>query len=446
MKKLIFLFCIFCSTHVSAQQVLDDIVGVVGGHIVLESDITMQLEQMSGQGFPMDDNSRCAVFEDFMFQKLLVHQAQVDSLEVSDKQVDDELDRRLNYFLAQMGGSETEFEKHFNKSILEFKEEFRPIIKNNILAQQMRSKITSDVKITPAEVRQYFNKLPKDSLPLIPAKYELAQITVKPKMNSSERDRIYAEAQKIRSDLLKGKDFGWMAYIYSDDPGSKAKKGELGFVSRDQLVPEFAAVAFNLKLGEVSEIVETEYGFHIIMLIEKKGQLVNARHILKSPKIYPADIDMARKTADSLFVLLQDGKTSFGELASKYSSDPASRDHSGIITNMQTGDSKFMAEELDPEIAAEISVLKAGESGKPGLIMDQGGKQVFRILKLVSYTEAHTASMAEDFDQINSAALAEKQKEVLNKWMNKNIENTYTRVGEGYIGCEQSKLWLNHKN
>ncbi len=444
MKRLIFLLFIFCFPALPAQQVLDDIVGVVGGNIILESEISLQLEQMEGQGYPMDNNSRCVVFEDFMFQKLLVHQAEVDSIEVSDKQVDEEIDRRLNYFLTQMGGSETEFEKHFNKSILEFKEEFRPIIKNNLLAQQMRSKITSDVKITPAEVRQYFNKLPKDSLPLIPAKYELGQITIKPVMNNTERDRIYSEIEKIRNEIIKGKDFGWMAYLYSDDPGSKVKKGELGFVGRDQLVPEFSAVAFNLKPGEVSEIVETEYGFHIIQLIEKKGQLINARHILKSPKIYSVDIDIAQKKADSLYALLQNENINFGEMASKYSSDQGSKDHGGLMTNPQTGDAKFLAEELDPEIAAEVSVLKSGESTKPLLIADPAGKQVFRILKLVSYTEAHTASLSEDFDQIKNAALSEKQKLIMQKWIKKNVQNTFTRVGEGYSSCEQSKLWLNH--
>ncbi len=444
MKKLIFLFFVFCSLALPAQQVLDDIVGVVGGHIILESEISLQLEQMSGQGYPLDDNSRCAVFEDYMFQKLLVHQAEVDSVEVSDKQVDDELDRRLNYFLSQMGGSETEFEKHFNKSILEFKEEFRPIIKNNLLAQQMRSKITTDVKITPAEVRQYFNKLPKDSLPLIPAKYELAQVILKPVMNSFERSRIYTEIENIRNGIVnKGKDFGQMARLYSDDPGSKANNGELPFMTRDQLVPEFSAVAFTLKPGEVSEIVETEFGFHIIQMLEKKGQLLKVRHILKSPKIYSADMDAAHHLGDSLFTVVQGGKITFGEIASKYSTDPASKDHGGLMTNPQTGDSKFMAEELDPEVAAEISVLKAGESTKPTLIVENG-KQVFRILKLVSYTEAHTASLSEDFDQIKSAALADKQKQILQKWVKKNVQNTYTRVGESYTNCAQSKLWLNH--
>ena len=445
MKKLVFLFFVFYSLVLPAQQILDDIVGVVGSHIVLQSEVDMQLEQMEGQGYPMKDDSRCVVFEDFMFQRLLVHQAQVDSIAVSDKQVDEEIERRLTYFLSQMGGSESEFEKQFNKSVLEFKEEFRPIIKNNLLAQQMRSKITADVKITPAEVRQYFNKMPVDSLPLIAAKYELAQITIKPQMNSHERDRIYSEIEKIRNDILKGKDFGWMAYLYSDDPGSKVKKGELGFVGREQLVPEFAAAAFNLKIGDISEIVETEYGFHIIQLIEKKGQLVNARHILKSPKIYSADVELAQRSADSLYNLLLDTKVSFGELAAKYSSDQGSKDQGGALSNPQTGDTKFMAEELDPEIAAEISVLKPGESTKPTLIADPTGKQVYRILKLVSYAEAHTASLSEDFEQIKGAALNEKQKTVLQKWVKKNVQNTFTRVGESYSECSQSKMWLNDK-
>jgi peptidyl-prolyl cis-trans isomerase SurA len=441
------VFSILLSAFISvasAQQQIDGIAGVVGGNVVLESDIYIQLEQMKLQGYPITDGSRCELFENFMFQKLLVQQAELDSVEVSDKEVEDEINRRLQYHLARLNGSEAEFEKNYG-SIVEFKQLETPIIREELLVRQMRSQIISDIKITPSEVRQYFDRMPDDSLPVIAAKYEIAEIVIKPQMNQFERERVMKEMQRIRTDItVGGRDFGTMAYLFSED-GSKMNNGELGYISREQVVAEFAAVAFKMKIGEVSEVFETEFGFHILQVMEKKGQLLKVRHILKKPKIYNFDMSIAKAKADSIYKVIQEGKATFGEMAAKYSSDQNTKGNGGMIINPQTGDSKFTAEDLDPELAAKVSVLQKGMMTAPQLDVEYGGSNVYKVIKLVDYVEAHQANLNDDFDQIKNAALQEKQQKEMLKWVQKRLEATYSRVSENYQSCEQSKRWLTKK-
>jgi peptidyl-prolyl cis-trans isomerase SurA len=441
------VFSVLLSTVVSvatAQQQIDGIAGVVGGHVVLESDIYIQMEQMKLQGYPIVEGSRCELFENFMFQKLLLQQAELDSVEVSDKEVEDEINRRLQYHLSRLGGSEAEFEKNYG-SIVEFKQMEMPIIREELLVRQMRSQITGDIKITPSEVRQYFAKMPGDSLPVIPANYEIAEIAIKPQMNQFERERVMKEMQRVRNDIVVGgRDFGTMAYLFSED-GSKANNGDLGYISRDQVVAEFAAVAFRMKINEVSEVFETEFGFHILQVLEKKGQLLKVRHILKKPKMYNFDLGIAKAKADSIYKVLQEGNSTFGEMASKYSSDQNSKGNGGILMNPKTGDAKFMAEDLDPEIAAKVSTLKEGMFTVPEMAMDYGGGSSYKIYKLVAYTEAHQANLNDDFEQIKNAALQDKQQEAMLKWVQKRLDGTYSRVSANYQSCEQSERWLTKK-
>ena len=424
-----------------AQQQIDGIAGVVGGNVVLESDIYIQLEQMKLQGYPITEGSRCELFENFMFQKLLLQQAELDSVEVSDKEVDDEINRRLQYHLARLNGSEAEFEKNYG-SIVEFRQLETPIIREELLVRQMRSQIVSDIKITPSEVRQYFDRMPEDSLPVVPAQYEIAKIVIKPQMNQFERERVMKEMQRIRNDItVGGRDFGTMAYLFSED-GSKMNNGELGYISRDQVVAEFAAVAFRMKIGEVSEVFETEFGFHILQVLEKKGQLLKVRHILKKPKIYNFDLSLAKAKADSIYNVIQEGKATFGEMASKFSSDQNTKGNSGMIINPQTGDSKFTAEDLDPELAAKVSTLKEGLMTLPQMEVKYGDTKTYTIVKLVTYKEAHQANLNDDFEQIKNAALQEKQQKTMLNWVQSKLESTYSRVSANYQSCEQSKRWI----
>ena len=427
-----------------AQQQIDGIVGVVGGNIVLESDIYIQLEQMKLQGYPIDNDSRCVLFENFMMQKLLLQQAELDSIEVSDKEVEDEINRRMAYHLSRLGGDEAEFEKNYG-SIVEFKQQEAPIIKEELLVREMRQQIVSEIKITPTEVRQFFAKMPEDSLPVVPAHYQLAQITIKPQMNQYERERVMKDMQRIRADIVEGgRDFGTMAYLFSDD-GSKVQNGDLGYISRDQVVGEFAAVAFRMKIMEVSEVFETEFGFHILQVLEKKGQLLKVRHILKKPKIYNFDLEIARKRADSICAVVKAGKATFGEMASQFSSDQATKGNSGIMTNPQSGDSKFTADDLDPEIAAKLNMMKEGDISAPEIKMDYGGSASYRILYLVEYKEAHQANLNDDFEQIKNAALQQKQQDTMLSWVKSKIETTYSKVSAPYQSCEQAKAWLTKK-
>ncbi|MFZ9848383.1 MAG: peptidylprolyl isomerase, partial [Flavobacteriales bacterium] len=307
------------------------------------------------------------------------------------------------------------------------------------------SQITGDIKITPSEVRQYFAKMPSDSLPVIPANYEIAEIAIKPQMNQFERERVVKEMQRVRNDIVVGgRDFGTMAYLFSED-GSKVNNGDLGYISRDQVVAEFAAVAFRMKINEVSEVFETEFGFHILQVLEKKGQLLKVRHILKKPKMYNFDLGIAKAKADSIYKVLQEGNSTFGEMAAKYSSDQNTKGNGGILINPKTGDAKFMAEDLDPEIAAKVSTLKEGMFTVPEMTVDYGGGSSYKIYKLVAYTEAHQANLNDDFEQIKNAALQEKQQEAILKWVQKRLDGTYSRVSANYQSCEQSERWLTKK-
>jgi len=444
MKVFVSVFLSMLFSLAAAQQQIDGIAGVVGGNIVLESDIYIQMEQMKLQGYPIDENSRCVLFENFMFQKLLLQQAELDSIEVSDKEVEDEINRRLQYHLSRLGGDEAEFEKNYG-SIVEFKQQEAPIIKEELLVREMRQQIVSDIKITPAEVRQYFAKMPEDSLPVVPAHYQMAQITIKPQMNQFERERVLKDMQRIRTDIVEGgRDFGTMAYLFSED-GSKVQNGDLGYISRDQVVGEFAAVAFRMKLMEVSEVFETEFGFHILQVLEKKGQLLRVRHILKKPKIYNFDLELAKKRADSIYQVIVSGKATFGEMAAQFSADQATKGNGGMISNPQTGDTKFTAEDLEPEMAAKVNTMKQGAISTPQLEMDYGGSSSYHILMLVEYKEAHQANLNDDFEQIKNAALQEKQQETMLKWVKSRIEATYSKVSAGYQSCDQAKRWLTKK-
>ncbi len=445
--RAVFFLSLMCTANLAFSQPkpLDRIVGKVGGSLVLESDITIQYEQMKLQGYPVDESSKCALFEDFMFQKLLLQQAELDSVEVSEKEVEAEINRRMQYHLARLGGSEAEFEKHYG-SIVAFKQQETPVIREEMLVREMRSNIVSNIKITPVEIRHYFSTLSPDSLPIVPAKYEIAEILIKPEMNSFERQRVMNEMKRVRNDIVKdGRDFGMVAKFESMD-GSKDAGGDLGYISREQVVSEFAAVAFRMKIGEVSDVFESEFGFHILQVLERKGQLLRVRHILKKPRFYSTDILKAKTRADSLYELLVNNKGSFADLASRFSQDAASKGNGGMITNQQSGDTKFAPEDLDPDIAARISHLNEGEITAPEAFTDYSGSNAVRILKLVTYKEAHRANLSDDYEQIKNAALQIKQQEAMVKWVEKKLPSTFSQVNEGYTHCEQSKRWIKKSN
>lgn len=442
---LIFSFVFFSSF--SQKTLIDEVVAVVGSEIILRSEVEQQANQMYVQGYveANDFNTLCDVLEEMVFQKMMLTQAQLDSLQVSEEQVEQELNRRVQYFIQQIGGRE-KLEQYMGKSIEQMKNDFRETIKNQLLVNQMQQKITGSVKVTPSEVKDFYHNIPKDSLPYIPAELQIGQIVIIPPIREEEKQRIIRELNEIRDQILSGSKFSLKARIYSQDPGSAEQGGELGFLRREDLVPEFAGAAFSLKEGEVSEVIETEYGFHIIQLIEKRGELANFRHILMKPKVNPIDLRNAEKKLDSIYNLIKSKKITFQKAAELYSMDEDTRNNGGLLINMSAGGgTKFTPDELDAFTYQAISGLKVGEMTRPMVYDMYSGKKAVRILYLVSKTEPHVADLRTDYQRIMQAALANKQNKAMEQWIFSKKDELYVRIDNAFKDCDFKVKWFDQK-
>ncbi|MBE9467338.1 MAG: peptidylprolyl isomerase [Bacteroidetes bacterium] len=442
-KTISFLIFITLSSNIFAQtKVVDQIIGVVGKNIILESDIENQRLQLQSQGYYSSTDIKCEIFEDMLFQKLLLNQAVIDSIEVGEGEVKSELDRRVQYFISQIG-SQKKLEEFYGKSLAEIKDEFAKVIKEQLTTQRMRQEITKDLKITPSEVRSFFKKLSKDSLPYIKSEVEIQQICDYPKIEDNEILRVKDQLHKFKERVNKEQNFATLAVLYSEDPGSAKKGGELGFVGRGDLVPEFAAVAFNLKEGEVSKIVKTDYGYHIIQLIEKRGERINVRHILLKPKVSSKKKLYAKHYLDSVRTLINIDSISFKNAVLKFSDDKETIFNSGIVVNPQTNASHFELDQLEAALAHAIKNLKVGQISEPFESVDSNGKLVFKIIKLKSKTNAHTANMKDDYQKIQDAALEEKKQDFIGDWIEKKQKITFVKVNDSYKNCNfQHKGWV----
>lgn len=442
MKNIVLIFaCIWSATSFS-QKVVDEIVGIVGSEPILLSEVEEQAQQdfMNGTGL-RDDASKCELFEELLFQKMLLDQAGKDSLEISDDQVESEMDRRMQYFIVQAGG-ERELEDYLGMTIPEIKKNFRENIRKQLLIQQMQQTIISRVKVTPSEVKSFYKEIPKDSLPLVPSEVEYAQIVLKPKPSPAEIQAARLKAQKIRDEISRGSSFCLKAKLESEDIASAQNCGELGFLRREDLVPEFSAAAFRLKTSsEISEVVESDFGFHIIQLIEKRGELANFRHILIRPKVGDSELESAAQLLDSLSLVLKADSTQFGALAQKYSTDVDTRFNNGKVVNMRTGNSRFREEELDPYARIEILQLNTGQTSEPHVYQMQTGESGFRIIMLLNRTAPHVADLQNDFKVIEEAALANKQADAIAQWIEKKQSEIYIKIGDQYKSCAFKNNW-----
>jgi len=441
---ILFIFNFFIVlTKAQDKVVIDQIVAIVGRQVVLQSDIESQALQMRAQGYYTSGDLKCEVLEEMLYSKLLVNQAILDSVEVSDDEVRSEMERRLNYFINQIG-SEAKLEEYYKKSISEIKEDFSDVIKEQLLAQRMQQKVTADLKVTPDEVRRFYKNIPKDSLPIVNTEFELEQISVNPKIKEAEILRVKNQLRNFKERINNGESFATLAVLYSQDPGSATKGGELGFVSRGDLVPEFSAVAFNLEPGEVSKIVKTDYGYHIIQLIDKKGERINCRHILLKPKISPDEKIKAKQRLDTIRQDIIDGKITFKEACWKYSDDKDTRLNGGVMVNPMTGNSRWEASQLEPKIAYAIKDLKVGEISKPFEAEDANGKTVYKIVLLKTKTEPHPANLTDDYQRIQDMALQKKKGEFMQEWVAKKIKNTYLKIDENFKRCKfDNPAWNN---
>ena len=442
--KLLLIFSLFISNFLLAQDnEVDGIVAIVGDNIILKSDIENQYYQLKSQYKTYNDpNIKCTILEDLLFQKLLLNRAQLDSVEVSESEVLANLDRRITYFISQVG-SQQKLEDYFGKTILEIKADFKEQLRDQMMTEKMQNKITGEIKVSPQDIKIFFDNLPKDSLPSYPMQYELQQIVINPPVSNEEIWRIRKQLNEFRDRVEKGENFATLAILYSEDPGSAKKGGELGYLGRGDLVPEFAAVAFNLKKpGDISRIIKTDFGFHIIQLIDRQGERVNVRHILLIPKMDNKSLLKAKAKLDSISNLIHIDSLSFAAAAEKFSDDKQTKNNGGTMINIQTGKTRLTLDDLDKTTQDIVKRLKTGEISAPFLTTDLQGKQIFKIIKIINKIPPHTANLKNDYQDIQNMCLAAKKQERINDWIKEEITKTYIHIDDSFGKCPFNYQWI----
>lgn len=444
--SLLSLFLILNMTLPTLAQdkkvVVDQVVAVVGNSAILRSDLHNQRRQLESQGIKFGPDALCDILDDMLYQKLLYNQAVLDSVEISAGQVEQVLERRLRFFIQQIGSRE-QLEAYYGKSIEALKDEFRPLIREQELSSMMEGIITKDVKVSPSEVRNFFRSLPQDSIPMVESEIEMSQIVKIPAVDPVEVADTKRRLNDFRDRILRGESFNTLAILYSEDPGSARRGGELGFHQRGDLYTEFEATAFTLRPGEVSDIVETPAGYHIIQLIERRGEQINARHILLKPKVSPLDLMKARTELDSIRAQIQRGAITFEEAALKHSDDPG-KINQGRMINPYTNTTRFRTEEIEPNLFFVIDKMELDQVSAPVGMMTDEGQQAFRIVKVTTRTEAHRANMETDYDFIQQLALNKKKMDRVNEWIKVRLARTYVYVHDDFKACKFNVNWTEH--
>ncbi|MBO2522269.1 MAG: peptidylprolyl isomerase [Bacteroidetes bacterium] len=439
----VFAIVTICSSTIYAQQVqvIDKIVAVVGNNIIMQSDIEEQYMQYRMQGGIKGSASsiRCEILEDMLFRKLMLNQAELDSITVSDEQIDSEVDRYIRYYLSQFGSQE-KLEKYYDKPMKDIKNDLRDMLKEKQLMEEVQRKIVEGVNATPSDVRDFYYNIPKDSIPMVSAQYEIAELVKKPPITLDEKLAVKERLYGLRSRILKGERFSTMALLYSEDPGSAKKGGELGFKGRGELVPEFEAAAFALKDGEISEVVETEYGYHIIQLIERRGDYINVRHILLTVKVSPEALQTAYNELEYIADLIRKDSITFDE-AVKVHSDEDDKTNGGYLINPVTGGTLFAAEDLDQQVSVVINRLQVGEVSDPVPMKTKNDKDAYRLLIIKKKTTPHKANLKEDYALIQQWTMQKLRQDAINKWIDAKSSKAYVKISDDYKDCDFNFDW-----
>lgn len=422
--------------------VLDEIIGVIGDEIVTKSEVEAKYSGMISQGMVVTDNSRCEVLEDVLYSKMLLNQAKLDSVEVSDGQVDGEMDRRIRYFISQFG-SEEAMENYYEKSLSQIKDEMRKTLKEQMLIQSMQGNLTSNVQVTPAEVEEYYTNIPEDSLPLINAEVEIAQIVKYAPPSKASIQETKDKLLEFKNRVEEGENFATLAVLYSEDKGSALKGGEIGFVGRAEVQPEFSAAAFKLKPGNVSPVVKTKFGYHIIQMIERRGDKVNVRHILLKPKLDYSSLEKVKIELDSIANLIaNDSNLTFEKAANKFSDDEETKKNGGVVVSPYNSSSMIPMDELDPSIFFVIDKLDVGEVSNSVQIQEQGSEPGYKLIKLNKRTDPHRASLKLDYQKVKNAAKAQKEQEEIENWIDRSLDGIYIKLDKKYTeGCKFAQDW-----
>ncbi len=444
-KSILLIICMILSlsTQSDAQRlVVDKIIGNVGGEIVLLSDVEEQYAYFKANDPSIDENAKCDILESIIAQKLIVNQAKVDSIDVTTAEVEQQLEARLGTILAQMNGDEELFRETYGATVDEMKERYRADQREQILAEKMQRDLIFQVDITPSEVKEFYESIPKDSLPYLSAEVEVSEIVMKPRINGEELQKAYQQLIDIKKRIDDGEDFAELAKKYSMD-GSAVKGGDLGFSNRGTMVQEYEAVAYNLEKGEISDVVETEFGLHLIQLLQRRGNRIHTRHILIRPDITENDKEIIRMELDSIRQLIELDSISFEYAHSKHSEESAQSYHyGGRIRNPQTGTTFFETGALPSDIYFAIEELEVGQLSEPIMYRDLRGDEFYRIIRLDSSTRPHQVNLEQDYSKIQQFAKEGKKNEYLAKWIEEKYETTLIKVNEAYKGCPNLERWL----
>ncbi len=438
------LFWVSCLQLTWAQSAgtIDEIIAVVGKEIITKSELEAECINYAAQLKDIDnvDEIRMLIFEHMLKQKLFIHQAQLDSIEFTDAEVDAQVNYKFNYWLAQVGGNAKIIEEAYNKTVDEIKKDMRSVMREQMLTDRVQQTITENVVITPAEVKKFFDKIPYDSLPTIQPSYEIGHIVKLPPVSDEEIAAIKEKLLGFRERVLRGEKFSMLARLYSDDQASAAEGGELGFVERGTLYPEFEAVAFNLKSGEVSQVVQTKAGYHIIQMIERRGDKINVAHILLQPKPSAEQQVKAIEWLDSVRQVIIDQNMDFSKAAMEFSDD-MNKNSGGWVVNPYSNSYKFEKEAFDASTFATVSKLIPGEYSQPVAYVNEDGKMAYRLIYLKTKVAAHKPNLREDYDLIRGAALEEKKQGIIDKWLKEKVKITNIKINENYQNCPFLKEW-----
>jgi len=438
-KTLVLLF-VLCTTQVKTyaqDNVIDEVVWIVGDDAILKSDVEEERLNAQYNGTKFDGDPYCIIPEQIAIQKLYLHQAAIDSVEVTETEVGQRVEMQINNIIRQIGSKE-KMEEYFNKTYTQIRETMRESAREQMIVQKMQQKLVGDIKITPSEVRKFFQKIPQDSVPYIATQVEVQIITQEPKIPVAEIEDVKKRLREYTRRVTSGETpFSSLAILYSEDPGSARRGGELGFMGKGELLPEFAAVAFNLQdPKKVSKIVETEYGFHIIQLIEKRGDRINCRHILLKPKVSDKDLEAATHRLDSISNDIRKAKFTFEQAASVLSQDKESRNNNGLMANSKTSTSKFEMDQLPQEVAKAVDKLNVGEISKAFTMVNDKGKEVCAVVKLKNRIDGHKANMSEDYQELKEIVLNKLRSQKLDEWIREKQKKTYVRINDNWKKCD----------
>ena len=441
-KVYALLLMLFAAVSVYGQDnVIDEVVWVVGDEAILKSDVESERLNAQYEGRKFDGDPYCIIPEQLAVQKLFLHQAAIDSIEVSEQEVIGQVERRTNWLIEQVGGSKEKLEEYYNKTSTQIREMLRENIRDGLTVQKMQQHIVGEIKITPAEVRRYFKDLPQDSIPFVPTQVEVQIVTLEPKIPLEEVERVKKTLRDYTDGINSGKmSFATYDRFYSEDPGTARRGGELGFMGKGELVPEYANVAFNLQdPNKVSKIVETEFGFHIIQLIEKRGDRINTRHILLKPKVEEKDLEAALVRLDSIADDIRNQKFTFDDAATYISQDKDTKNNHGLMANKNTGTARFEMQDLaqvSQEVAKMVENMNVGEISRAFTMINDKGKEVCAIVKLKSRINGHKATISEDYQRLKAIVMEKRSEDKLEKWIKEKQKHTYVRINEKWQKCD----------